>query len=189
MLAYRLSNVGVYIIGADGSGLRRLSQSAGVGYGFSTPQWSPDGHRVTYFAGPVGHNAIWVVNADGTGEKQIAVTAEPLHELRWPAWSPTGDRIAFVQVSEEAPLPAPPGTYVLVDPDGGHQAVPSSPLLDPAQPLFSPDGRYLVGSTLRGWQSGSDESIVLIDARGTAPYRLLLTSTATGRASWQRLAP
>ena len=64
----------VYVMNADGSGLRQLTSTPAVNE--EEPSWSPDGRQIAYFkmpqANPDGVGEIWVMNADGTGQRAIA---------------------------------------------------------------------------------------------------------------------
>ena len=73
----------IYVMNADGSGLRRLT------YGFD-PVLSPDGRQVAFtrWDEPRG---LWVINADGSGERLLLGANQP----RSPDWSPDGRAIVF----------------------------------------------------------------------------------------------
>jgi TolB protein len=81
----------VYVMGADGSDPRRLTDGADD-WGAA---WSPDGRSIAYksSSGPgPGATQIVVMAADGSGRRQVtSVTGEPTV----PSWSPDGSRIAF----------------------------------------------------------------------------------------------
>jgi dipeptidyl aminopeptidase/acylaminoacyl peptidase len=91
----------IWIVDADGAGLRRLSS----GERDSQPRWSPDGSRLAFVrvteAGKPGQ--IFMLSMEG-GE------ASPLTKLEKgasdPAWSPDGRRIAFTSRTNPA-LDAP----------------------------------------------------------------------------------
>jgi TolB protein len=72
-----------YVINADGTGLRRITDGA-------DPIWSPDGQQIAFvrWRNPRG---VWVVNADGSGERRLF----DWNEARWPSWSHDGSRILF----------------------------------------------------------------------------------------------
>jgi len=81
----------IYVMNADGSGLRRLTtDSVFAAYPYS---WSPDGSRLAFAAGQyTGH--IFVVTADGSG--LIRLTNDSVADGS-PAWSLDGTNIAFVR--------------------------------------------------------------------------------------------
>jgi WD40-like Beta Propeller Repeat len=73
------SAVDVYVMNADGSGLRQLTSNAA--YEEEDPQFSPDGKSIVYYR--LRHGAddtkgqIWVMRADGSGKHQVARGANP----------------------------------------------------------------------------------------------------------------
>jgi hypothetical protein len=112
-IAFDLHN-GIYIINANGTGLRRLVANGGH------PVWSPGGTRLLYatFGSPPapvsrpwsrhsrlwsGHIKLWVINADGSDNRLLYRYPLPIGDSRawwtafWAAhvWSPDGRKIAF----------------------------------------------------------------------------------------------
>jgi Tol biopolymer transport system component len=93
MLAFQQKGVGMYVINANGSGLRTILPSAPY-YGGSI-QWSPDGKRIA-FAQYIAPGAnVFVVNQDGTGKTQL--TNFPDEGLETIVWSFDGNGIGFVR--------------------------------------------------------------------------------------------
>jgi dipeptidyl aminopeptidase/acylaminoacyl peptidase len=89
-LVFQTSNGGdIYLINADGSGLRRLT------HGFE-PALSPDGRQVAFtrWDEPRG---LWLINVDGTSGRHL-VTA---NRARSPAWTPDGQAIVFERSAGE----------------------------------------------------------------------------------------
>lgn len=77
----------IYVINADGTGLKQLTDDLGVE---QHPSWSPDGTRIIYDAGTgdLFSTSIWVMNADGSGKAKLTKGYHP-------HWSPDGKRIVF----------------------------------------------------------------------------------------------
>ncbi len=73
----------LYVINADGSGLRRLTDGL-------DPAWSPDAEKIAFtrWRNPWG---AYLISPDGSGEQRI-VDGVRLKEI---AWSPDGHQIAF----------------------------------------------------------------------------------------------
>jgi len=75
----------IYVINADGSGLRRLTDGL-------DPAWSPDGKKVA-FARWRDPRGIYVIDEDGGNETLVFGWSQ----AKAPAWSPDGSRIAFTR--------------------------------------------------------------------------------------------
>lgn len=88
-----ISNFEIFIINADGSGMRQVtSHPQGPGGYNKCPSWSPDGRRLVYFS--TDRNAepgpdIFVINVDGSGETALTQGPTDLnHGGFYPDWSP-----------------------------------------------------------------------------------------------------
>jgi hypothetical protein len=108
--SYGLSS-DVYLIGADGTNLRRLFR----GDGFRQLAWSPDGSMIALrryiepLAGgcdddPSGGWEIWIANADGTGARSLRRLATCDGYLGHLSWTADG-RILFEDRALEEPSP------------------------------------------------------------------------------------
>ncbi|MCH8346287.1 MAG: PD40 domain-containing protein, partial [Chloroflexi bacterium] len=76
----------IYVINADGTGLKNLTNSPDSD---TRPVWSPDGSKIAFVGG-----GIYVVNADGTGLTNLTTYSPGANGS--PVWSPDGSRIAFL---------------------------------------------------------------------------------------------
>jgi Tol biopolymer transport system component len=72
----------IYVVNADGSGLRQLTDNDDAG-----PVWSPDGRSIAFMSGRDGNAEIYVMDADGDNQRNITENSENDVD---PAWSPRG---------------------------------------------------------------------------------------------------
>jgi dipeptidyl aminopeptidase/acylaminoacyl peptidase len=79
----------IWLIGADGAGLRQLTTDPTGDY---SPRWSPDGRYLYYLSGASGSTQIWRLEVDGGKSKQISDLPLPVGNL---LVSPGGDLLAF----------------------------------------------------------------------------------------------
>jgi Tol biopolymer transport system component len=75
-----LWGLAVFVMNADGSGQRKLTQ------GGSQPHWSPDGQKIAYVRQRDGNKDIWLMNADGSNPRKLTRAAG--NSESQPVWSP-----------------------------------------------------------------------------------------------------
>ena len=164
-------NWDVFVMYADGSGPRRLTDHAAIDY---QPAWSPDGHRIAFVSVRDGHQEIYTVRPDGSDLMQL--TRGSAHNSE-PAWSPDGKAIAFRSERDGKPQ------IYLMQADGSGQRALTRDSAGAAAPAWSPDGRRLLFTSSRTGRS----EVWIMNADGTGQTQL--TSTAQGHSglpSWSR---
>ncbi len=85
----------IYVIGADGQGLERLTDDFLSGHSLS---FSPDGRRIASDSTHVEFYHIYVMGADGKKRKWLTHNKE--HHVH-PTWSPDGGTIAYVVADDD----------------------------------------------------------------------------------------
>jgi Tol biopolymer transport system component len=104
----------LYVLNADGSGLRQLTTDATQVQCCFNYRWSPDGSKIL-FASPDG--SLWTVRSDGTGlTKTFAAPAG-----QWaitPTWSPDGSMILFGLDPRANPFNHPVNGLYVINADG-----------------------------------------------------------------------
>ena len=163
----------LYIMKADGSGLRRLTDNSGYDGG---PFFSHDGKKIVWrrFTEDGGSAEVYVMNADGTGEKAIT----RLGAMSWaPYFHPSGDYVILatsVQGFRNFEL-------YMVDAEGKDEPVrvTHSAGFD-GLPVFSPDGTQLSWSSSR---TGDKKPQIFMASWNDAEARKLLGLGSDGRRS------
>jgi TolB protein len=167
----RDGNFEVYIMNADGSGQRNLTNHPALD---SRPAWSPDGAKLAFFSDRDGSRDIYAMDADGSNV--VRLTDNPASD-HTPAWSPDGDKIAFV--SDRAGR----SQIWTMNADGSGQRVLTPRLSDARTPAWTPDGLKI--------SFAAESSIWTIDPDATGARRIINSRHFVDRffAGWPDWAP
>ena len=173
----------LWVMRPDGSDLRQVSSLPGGGQ----PAWSPDGKRIAFLGtGVAGDSDLFLIDADGKDQQRI--TNDPGDES-YPAWSPDGTKIAFPRMLNQY------GAYAeleILDATSGRVSSLQGAFVTYDPPIWSPDGRHILGFVYRNGEAGGAASeyddLAIFDATKHAePVDVAIPGLRT--ASWQRLAP
>ena len=154
--------VHLYLMDADGSNVRQLSDVVGSDWAFVRVDWSHDGTKIVGQAGAtdeISNWDIWVINADGSGASNVGARPQGVDEII-PSWAPDRDALAWwadgIILLEEGANPVDvPG------PDG--------------VPVWSPDGQLLATTA---------DSIVVMDLDGSVQ---MVVAGPASDVAWQTL--
>jgi Tol biopolymer transport system component len=158
----------VFVMNADGSGMRRLYFAEGWASG---PRWSPDGRRIAfaegnrmldYYVDTTTH--VYIMNADGSGVHVVA----PHGESFAPDWAPDGTQLLFLA---RRPPERPALSIYTIRPDGTDERLVGGDVAcvrDVHDASWSPDGTRIVYRC----SDAPDYIIKVIHADGTSPVQL-----------------
>jgi Tol biopolymer transport system component len=171
--------IGLYLVNADGSGLRQITEGTGNRYDYGHVSWTPAGDRILTQTSEPAHRSYMRVRQlapDGTMIRTIEPTSG--EETASPMVSPDGRRVAYADVTAD-----------------GEWTIRVAPLDGSAQPVET--GATFGGTAAAfGWSPDSESIIVthhfykgtwLYPADG-GPGRQA-SWTDPGANAWQRLAP
>jgi WD40-like Beta Propeller Repeat len=128
------SNWDIYSMNVNGTGLVRLTSTAGLD---TEPVFSPDGSKIAFATERYGGDLeLAVMGANGSGVQRL--TNNTLHDIE-PAWRPDGQEIAFTRQfsSHEKDV-------FLMKPDGTEQRRITFADGEDHDPTYSPNGQELV---------------------------------------------
>jgi Tol biopolymer transport system component len=162
----------LWVIDADGTGLRQLTDTDDVWEG--VPSWSPDGRHLSYshsLGGVDEGGQIRVLDVDDPDAKQATVA--DLGD--WPSWSPDGAVILYSGDADGTTalftVPAGGGEATMLNTDGPPGASEAS---------WSPDGSQIAFVASSGDPDAKDpadwnEDIWVMDADGTHARKVVTT--------------
>jgi len=163
---HRFYGYHLYVMNADGSGLRRLTRRITFRYHLV---WSPDG-RTIYFG-------RYLVRTDGSGARRLPYI--PLTAV----WSPDGRRIAFAAQPDwcrTRPCYSSHSDIYVMNADGSGKRMLTHNARYNAEPAWSPDGRKIA---FRSAQNGNRD-IYVMNADGSGKRNLTRNPAQDGSPSW-----
>jgi TolB protein len=162
---------GLFIINADGSGLRRIS---GPPNGLSPADWSPDGTRLVAYSG----DRLVVFGSDGSNFVFLPPTNISTSDLnRGISWSPDGNEILYNGTHAYDGSTGPDiWIFNLVT---GVSRMLVTPGVDAR---WSPDGRQVAYVSTNGF--GGPGRLAVINSDGSNPRMLTTNSQTLPRMTW-----
>ena len=176
------TNIGIWIVGADGSGRRQVTQLTPGSSWDREPQWSPDGTKLAFVRDDLVRRAeaTFTVNVDGTGLFQVTPWA--LNAGGRPDWSPDAKWI----IVTAGPGDGSENVYK-IHPDGtglvnltrqraaGYHYLTST---------FSPDGKWIVSARTPGAGLNGHADLVLMRPNGSGLHRIVKTPFWESSVDW-----
>jgi dipeptidyl aminopeptidase/acylaminoacyl peptidase len=164
----------LYVVNADGSGLRRLPldpTTVSYRYPLQYPLvWSPDGRTI--------HSGRYLVRTDGSGSRWLSYI--PLTAV----WSPDGRQIAFARPrGRTGPGPccyAAHSDIYVMNADGSGTRKLTHNARQNAEPAWSPDGRKIAFRSTRN----GNRDIYVMNADGSGKRNLTRNAAWDSRPSW-----
>jgi Tol biopolymer transport system component len=134
-------NVAIYVINADGTGLKQLTDPADNKFLYN---WSPDGQQIAFMWASQSVADIYVMAKDGSQVRQLtdwqAITTLP-------TWSPDGRFLAVSSRSVDDYLDQ--GLYVMQADGSQVRRLTEGLQVESHQVQWSPDGRFLLFTASR----------------------------------------
>ena len=172
----------VWIVNADGTGRRQLTQLVPGTSWDDEPQWSPDGSKIVFTRVDLKLKRDAVYTVDVASSELDQVTPWTLNGAGDPEWSPDGKWIVFVghpsNGSENVYKIRPDGsslTNLTRQDAGGFKYLSSS---------FSPDGTMIVSARTPGAGSRGAADLVVMRADGSRLRQITKTPLWESSVDW-----
>jgi Tol biopolymer transport system component len=157
----------IYVVRADGTGLRQLTHDDGED---AMPRWSADGTRLRFMKMAAGEHAFFEVDLNGGTPRRASGSHAPE-----PVKSRDGRMLAW-EAPDGATTAHGGPTVILVRPAAGGASRRVSGPGHSEQPGFSPDGTSIVYENRLAGEELVDSRLYLVPTSGGAP-RLLTKGT------------
>jgi TolB protein len=168
-ISNRDGNDELYTMNADGSDVRRLTETPDASESF--PAWSPDGQFISFDSDRGGNWDVYIVGSDGSNLRRLI---EHPGEDWISSWSPDGQKIAFESKRD--------GNYEIyvVNIDGSNLQRLTQNTVQDGAPKWSPDGSKIAFFSRR---DGNSE-IYVVNADGSNPLRLTNRTSDDSFPAW-----
>lgn len=168
----------IYIMEADGSNQRQLTDSPGND---AHPRWSPDGSRILFHSDRAGRFALYVMDADGSGRDRLTYGA---FGDMWADWSPDGSRIVFVRF--ERYLEGGSEEIYTIGSDGSNPMRLTHNDWTDTEPSWSGDGTRIAFTSYRPAWHDPEAGSRIMTMRANGHDKKVLTGSRSfdGAAAW-----
>ncbi len=163
----------IYLINADGTSLRQLTENEGVDYPSS---WSPDGRKLAFVSDRTGTSEIFVMEIDGSGSV-IQLTDDSGRDFE-PIWSPDGRKIALNSWRDGD------SEIFVMDPDGTNLVQLTDNDVIETVSSWSPDSQKLAFSRASKSIFNPDFEIFVMNADGGNAIQLTDNDTHDLFTAW-----
>lgn len=156
------ANAGVYVIKADGTGLKSLIDGPGAD---RQAAYSPDGRRIAFVSDRGGAEQIYVARSDGRNPAPVTSFNAGEYPSN-PSWSPDGARIAF---SRQA---GGNTDIYMINVDGSGLARLTDAAAADEDPAWSPDGSEIAFVSRR--DGNAEVYLMAANGSGQVPFTACL---------------